>query len=67
MLAVAARAVADASTSSVALRILIADRSSGEALVLDFPVIWSRALDRPQVAVDRGAAHRQQFGTDVGL
>jgi len=28
---------ADASTSSVALRILIEDRSSGEALVVDFP------------------------------
>jgi hypothetical protein len=28
-----------ASTSSVALRILIADRSSGDVLVVDFPVI----------------------------
>lgn len=34
----------DASASSVALRILIEDRNSGEVLVVDLPLIWSRTL-----------------------
>ncbi len=50
-----------ASTSSPALRILIEDRSSGEGLVVGLALDLIRGLRRPQVAVDRRRAHRQQL------